>query len=554
MKSIGRTGNAKVCVSSRFWPVFDNGFGFYPKLKLERLTQGDIRRHVDSELIKAAGLEVNDTDYEKLKAEIVDKPQGVFFWVSLVVRNLKGGLVEGDTMGQLLAHLENIPSDLDKFFQKIIASIPAAHRRRATLYFRVILASRDRPTLLDLSFLEEDETSSLMDRPLAFEHLTTISARKKSMKRRLESRCMGLLETRETESKRGTWTNAYVDYLHRTVRDFLMGEQSQQILSEHSTANFDAHDFLCQAALAQLKMIDSGDGEVIDLARSFLKYAGQHEVEPGVAHPNHVDEFFKLINYHREKVTKVPPHHKTQGVMVAIALASRLEKYAVERIPDPSIDPHAKHSHFVLRQICDKASEIPLLGWCLSSPSNLLEPLWVRSFCYPIRDNPWGMPNDDDTALVGPMSDAIEALLAKGADPNAQFGNRTLWEQLLARVYSFSPARKGDPDVPYTYDHPVFREWAHIAKLLIKSGASETGEDPRHPSKYISSAAAGHKRRYNASPRDLADAVENIFGDSGGAEMAKMLRSRKPTFRLPWRKASNQLDSNTHIHSIASYE
>lgn len=552
LKNVGARKGVKVCVSSRSWPVFQSGFQGYPGLRLEKVTVADIKNYVDAELTGPSDLQATETEHDTLKAEIIARAEGVFLWVSLVVRNLRQGLVEGDTMGQLMARLREIPSDLDEFFQKIIQGIPESHRGRAMLYFRVMLASRDRPTLLDLFFLEEDESTPMENMPVAPQHAGNIEARKRAAKRRLDSRCMGLLETRtfdegqaacsqlSMEKGRGLWTNAYVDYLHRTVRDFLMGEVSQRILNEFSPDDFDIHNFLCRASLAQMKMIDPSDKDLVPVAMSFLRYAHEHEVVTNTAHPNLVDEFFRLLNRHMSKITDMRSQHRSVCGDVSIALYTQLEHYAVLRIQDSTLDPRAKCSHPFLRSASKTASSVSLLGCCLLPRSTLYDnsgdlfgAAILAVFDRSRLDQ--DQPSSSSCPEEGPMNDAIRTLLAKGADPNEPFGQRTLWEHFLARVHGFSPRASLSN---HSCTPEAFACWADAAKMLIEAGASQTGEDPRHPPKYRLSTAAGLTRRYNASPTDLAGAVEDIFRDHGGAEMAHVMRNRRARFRLPWRRGT----------------
>lgn len=60
-------------------------------------------------------LKVQDNRYEELAKEIVDKAQGVFLWVFLVVRFLRRGLTNADTLLVFQNRLRQFPTDLWEF-------------------------------------------------------------------------------------------------------------------------------------------------------------------------------------------------------------------------------------------------------------------------------------------------------------------------------------------------------------------------------------------------------------------------------------------------------
>jgi len=69
-----------------------------------------------------------------------------------------------------MVRFEEIPYDLDKFFYKMLEGITPTHHSHVALYFRCVLANRDRPSLLTFSFMEEEEREAeniLVNKPAA---------------------------------------------------------------------------------------------------------------------------------------------------------------------------------------------------------------------------------------------------------------------------------------------------------------------------------------------------------------------------------------------------
>ncbi|KAK2747902.1 hypothetical protein FQN57_001493 [Myotisia sp. PD_48] len=291
LKSLARRASVKLCVSSRPWPEFKTAFTRFPTLKLEDLTRGDIERFVQDELGNNAEFSLfegrDEDECESLMEEVVDRAQGVFLWVFLVVKSLMQRLIKGDTMLQLTNHLNKIPPDLNDYFKLILEGVDAEDKGRAGLYLKVKLASEVPLDLMELSLVEYIQDGFelldyLKDKPPPNLQPSNIDEQLLLAARRLQSRCKGLLEAHRR------WHNGtgpfFVDYLHRTVRDFLQEEDIQAALNASLPKDFDAHEFLCQAYLVWIKIaqkISRGydvTAEFSTLLEVFFEYALEMEI------------------------------------------------------------------------------------------------------------------------------------------------------------------------------------------------------------------------------------------------------------------------------------
>lgn len=88
--------------------------------------------------------------------------------------------------------------------------------------------------------------------------------RAETTRRRVASRCKGLLEV--SNFKRDG-PNTRVQYLHRTVRDFLYEASAQKILLTGLTTDFDPHVALCAALIRHIKAIRPTEEDDIDMQR-----------------------------------------------------------------------------------------------------------------------------------------------------------------------------------------------------------------------------------------------------------------------------------------------
>jgi hypothetical protein len=57
----------------------------------------------------------------------VEKAEGVFLWVFLVIRSLKEGITNNDNADQMKERLHNIPSDLESLFRHMLDGVDAIY-------------------------------------------------------------------------------------------------------------------------------------------------------------------------------------------------------------------------------------------------------------------------------------------------------------------------------------------------------------------------------------------------------------------------------------------
>ncbi|KAK4182420.1 hypothetical protein QBC35DRAFT_518841 [Podospora australis] len=234
--SIGH--NFKLCVSSRPWNLFEDALGSDAtrKLYIHELTKNDIRNYTVQTLRENPRWREEaskDPRYNLLTEKIAERAQGVFLWVVLVVRSIKEGVINRDSIKLLQHRLRDLPSDLSEFFRHILVSIPPIYHRQTALYFQVTLQARSSLPVLLYSFLDDCLESSEAI-PQTCQGSTAMSEadielRYDMMVRRLNARCKGLLEcVKPSQDTMGPKTSGRIDvfetsvsFLHRTVRDFL---------------------------------------------------------------------------------------------------------------------------------------------------------------------------------------------------------------------------------------------------------------------------------------------------------------------------------------------
>lgn len=151
--------------------------------------------------------------------------------------------------------LSEIPPDLDEFFQHMLRRIPEEDRVQASKIFQLVCdkQAKSLPTLLTLSFTDEEDEDFALNDAIGAESLPEIRSRLVALRRRLDSQCMDLLVCPPAKKVEGSgWDNPRVEYLHRTVKDFLGSRASQEVLQSYTSGAIDASWYTCNAFLAEL--------------------------------------------------------------------------------------------------------------------------------------------------------------------------------------------------------------------------------------------------------------------------------------------------------------
>ncbi|KAI8947879.1 hypothetical protein F4801DRAFT_604999 [Xylaria longipes] len=238
IKSLGTASNVKMCVSSRPWLDFSDAFSSSPwKLYLQDLTNARNR--------EAA---------EDLVTQITTRAQGVFLWVYLVVRSLTKGLVNADTIRDLQRRVDEVPQQLEQFFDRILGSIDPFYVSRTAKIFLVLAHARSSLPLISFYFLDRDEDglpfepkTFLKSWPIVNEDELDLITTKK---RQLIAQCKDLIDIIEVPED-PIMFNCIVLFLHRTVVDFINQPHILSRLFEQAGGEFRPVVALFEANLGQ---------------------------------------------------------------------------------------------------------------------------------------------------------------------------------------------------------------------------------------------------------------------------------------------------------------
>jgi hypothetical protein len=252
LKDLSQSPHVKLCISSRPWNVFEDSFGreTSTKLCMHDVTRNDIRLYVHSRLEehprwRELNIEVDNA--QSLIEQITEKAAGVFLWVFLVTQQLRNGLTEYDSFSDLQRRLESIPADLEPFFKQILNSVePFYHAKMAsTLRLALTATTPVNAAIYHFHDLEyEDEQYALKLECFALDDQQA-KCRLAQITRRLNARCRGLLEVNQTTKN--------VEFLHRTVMDYLRSQEMSDYLGRKVPEHYSVHLALVRAFTAYVK-------------------------------------------------------------------------------------------------------------------------------------------------------------------------------------------------------------------------------------------------------------------------------------------------------------
>ena len=274
--------NAKICISSRPWIIFEDAFRASPSLRLQDLTYDDMKLFVSSTLeLHPKWVQLtkeNPTQARDLVEEIMSKANGVFLWIRLVVRSLTDGMTNHDDLSDLQKRLRLLPTDLERLYCHMLSRIdPPFYLEQASKIFQLVRIARESETLSKLEEQLRPKPLTVLQLSLAYEEsiqdctkwdgLTIeplqLVRRSQSMADRLKTRCVGLLELGEPVKEPAmedfsSWASfpmKSVTYMHRTVRDFLEREEIwRMILGQTSTMDFSAGSRLLSSSIVWAKL------------------------------------------------------------------------------------------------------------------------------------------------------------------------------------------------------------------------------------------------------------------------------------------------------------
>lgn len=261
LETIGRIPNIKICVSSRPWLDFTDAFSNSPwKLYLQDLTRKDIERFTLDTLESNSRFRLfkrrNHKESLDLVSRITDRAEGVFLWVHLAVRSLIRGIVNADDISDLQRRLDELPRQLEPFFERMLNAIDDFYISRTTRILLVLAHARISLPLVTFYFLDRQDGSRF--NPTGFlQNWPYVNGEEADkidrMKRQLIAQFKDLINLYDHPTK-GALFSFSVGFIHRTVIEFIGRDNIQEWLYARAGTSFHPATALFEANLEQFKI------------------------------------------------------------------------------------------------------------------------------------------------------------------------------------------------------------------------------------------------------------------------------------------------------------
>ncbi|KAE9376191.1 hypothetical protein N431DRAFT_481293 [Stipitochalara longipes BDJ] len=454
--------NVKFCISSRPWVVFQDAFETKPHLRIETLTYNDIKHYVSSNLSLDPGfskLQMLQPDFaSQLIDSIISKAAGVFLWVNLVVASLLAGMSYGDRIPDLQRRLDLLPPDLEELYDKLLRSLDPFYLEHATQLLLIMETSKNPLPLIIFSFADEESVESVVKMPAHQISTSVMAVRLDGMTRRLNSRWKGLLEIdRALEAAGNLSKHAHqtVQYLHRTVKDFIKTRKVQEFLQSSLKSRFDPHLSLCVGHYAYIKAFPTSVA-LADEVRVCLWYAARVQAGSEKDMMQMLDDMASTLpaRYTIREPRTYTPHRS------ATTTTSDPEPCRYLGI---EWDYERQHGGFG-----DTFLSLAVIhGVTAYVKARATQGCLVQKPCYNSRSIRW--PLLMDAVCTGSLSfEMVECLLSLGADPNYFIDftpEATPWRMLLMLIRSTHSRRLESV-------RALPNEYQEVVKAMVVNGAN----------------------------------------------------------------------------------
>jgi hypothetical protein len=429
--------------------------------------------------------------YEDLITEITTKAQGVFLWIYLVVRSLHEGLTNCDSIEVLQRRIRALPADLEQYFRHILDSVDPLYRQSMIRTFHIASGAPKPMPLMLYHFLAKEFENEGFSLQAPVRQLTgkEITFHHERTSRQLNGRCKGLLEVHANDTE-STYLGYQVDFLHRTVRDFLRTKEMNEYLTPEgkdyegsSIATLKGFSVLLKSI--PLNLVDmSGGGSVSRLLADTFYFAHNAELECGQPQTELLEDLHYTLRVYASATGKPIPWYAgcyesdserslpRCETFLEFAIQNGLPLYVQDQINRPSRRHDIKQPllHCALRFLPpanafepDLTPVVCLLLGMGHEPNQKLDDgntVWCSFLAsWAAEMSRQDSPCQSESAIKH-RRHLIELLINRAADPNARsVDGKVAWALLLFAAL--------DRDLTAA----AYAEMAQTIKVLLRAGA-----------------------------------------------------------------------------------
>jgi len=291
LASLAASSCIKICVASRPWNIFEDEFRSERRLHVHELTGPDMEETTKGRLFshsfwKTSNNKILQEDVRSLIHDIRQRANGVFLWVVLVTKSLCDGLTNRDTIHDLRRRLELLPTDLNALFKLILSRVDPAYLMKSAECLQIALHATTAlpPQAYYYHELDHEDSEYALSDTLAKSSREEIVELQQLSIRRIVAVTGGLLEIQGKDPAFGVDSvkpKLSVNFLHRTVAEFLRTRDVEMSLHGQARVGFNVH-----VALAKICTV---------LARDEAMYFVFHRVSDNYCETLLEDLFFRYL-------------------------------------------------------------------------------------------------------------------------------------------------------------------------------------------------------------------------------------------------------------------
>lgn len=515
--SINKSPHIKICASSRPRPIFEQRLWSHDlSLKMQDLTKEDMRIYVRNTLHEGSRfreLSAWKQEGEHLMELIAERARGVWLWVFLVTRDLKYAVNRNEDLVKLRKIVNSFPEGLEEYFTRIISQIRPSFRDEMARIFLAALEGVQPLPLFAFSLLvrelsDPDYATEATSSPLDADET---SETHKVWKVRIQNRCGDLFIVED--GNHPTLLDCPVDFLHRTVRDFLQDCYLRNLKAELKS-NFNPSLSLCKVMLYFLKKHPGSTGSglkdgsslnsIMTVVDQVLYHAHEAERQYDFSGSalidvlDQVDEVVSTIHARspRGNFARLLPRGNHWTCARDSPRARGLDEYREGgNCNYIALTVQARLVAYVRAKLAANPARLrkpgrPLLDYALRP--HRVTPLTT----------PYHAQRDEPNISI----ELVGLLLEAGADPNQRVflnDDRSVWALFLISCAE-SMRRKEVNEASIT-------AWKRASELMIEHGARSDGFSPADP----------------AELRDVGRVLRSIFGDDKASELMQKMREKE---------------------------
>lgn len=462
ISSLSGSKLAKFILSSRPLPVCVDGFADLPQLRLQDLTQDDIRQYAEGQLMpRLQKRSFTTADCGQIVGQIVAKSCGVFIWVVLSVKSLLRGLENRDRLDELQTRLEELPPDLADLYSHMMMQMSPSYQTQAAHFFRLAMMTLDSSTqqrecpFLTIQASFADEKLDYLGKPVTELSEEAERFRCEEIEGRIRSRCCGLLETRRalpSEKVLLSFTRyeyPCIDFLHRTVIEFLSDETIMKGIVEQCEADFSPPVTLFHSCVQTCKVlpfeanVTNSTSPMWQMMRRALAFASRADDMHTPIPRSYLQELDITVSKHWQ-ATELFSGFETTGhwgkKLRFIDVAEGMHGKDSEWLLQETLGPVEFHcvaiAHSLPAYFSGDTAQLPTEATIQRDTILLFRAVGVF-----LR---WPWHGHHAPPRYGRSIDICEALIKQGADPNRSVwaitggSQGSVWSQLLS--YAASPS------------------------------------------------------------------------------------------------------------------